>query len=120
LLADANPEGQVVQQKFSDAMELYQQGKFPDAETLLKEIHEQFPTDKNTGTLLGLVQFQQGDDTEAMDMFDQFVDPETATSSVIQAAALAKFRTNKVDDAVALLKSAAENQPNDAIILATY
>src|SRR5690606_16416478 len=39
---------------------------------------------------------------------------------VIQAAALAKFRTNKVDDAVALLKSAAENQPNDAIILATY
>src|SRR5690606_4247065 len=53
LLADANPENQVVQQKFSDAMELYQQGKFPDAETLLKEIHEQFPTDKNTGTLLG-------------------------------------------------------------------
>jgi tetratricopeptide (TPR) repeat protein len=120
LLADANPESQVVQQKFSDAMELYQQGKFPEAEVLLKEIHEQFPNDKNTGTLLGLVQLQQGDDTEALDLFDQFLDPETASSSLIQAAAVAKFRNNKIDEAVALLKAAAENQPNDASILATY
>lgn len=120
LLADANPESQVVQQKFSDAMELYQQGKFAEAEILLKEIHEQFPNDKNTGMLLGLVQFKQGDDQEAIDLFDQFVDPETANSSVIQAAAIANFRANKVDEAVALLKTATENQPNDSLILATY
>lgn len=120
LLADANPEGQVVQQKFADAMELYQQGKFAEAEVLLKEIHAQFPNDRNAGTLLGLVQYQQGDDQQALDLFDQFLDPETANPSIIQAAAVAKYRTNNVDDAVALLKTAAENQPNDATILATY
>jgi len=120
LLADANPEGQVMQQKFSDAMELYQQGKFAEAEVLLREIHDQFPSDKKTGALLGLVQFHQGEDIEALDMFDQYVDPETASSSLVQAAALAKFRTNQVDEAVALLKAAADNQPNDSIILATY
>lgn len=120
LLADANPESQVIQQKFSDAMELYQQGKFAEAEVLLEEIHEQFPNDRNTGTLLGLVQFKQGEDLEALDLFKEFVDPETASSSVIQAAAIANFRANKMDDAVALLKTAAENQPNDPLILATY
>lgn len=120
ILAEANPESQVVQQKFSDAMELYQQGKFEEAEALLKEIHEQFPGDKNTGTLLGLAQYQQGEDEAAIDLFDQFIDTETTNSTVIQAAAVAKYRSNKIDEAIELLKSAAENQPNDAAILATY
>lgn len=120
LLSDANPESYNAQQKFSEAMELYQQGKFVEAEVLLKEIHELFPSDKNTGTLLGLVQYQQGDDEEALDLFDQYIDPETAGSSVIQAAAIAKYRTNKIDEAIALLKAAVENQPMDANIQATY
>src|SRR5690606_35587848 len=117
ILADANPESQVVQQKFADAMELYQQGKYAEAEALLKEIHEQFPGDKNTGTLLGLAQYQQGENEAAIDLFDQFIDTETTNSTVIQAAAVAKYRSNKIDEAIELLKSAAENQPNDAAIL---
>jgi tetratricopeptide (TPR) repeat protein len=31
ILADANPEGKIAQQKFTDAMELYRQGKFAEA-----------------------------------------------------------------------------------------
>lgn len=120
LLAEANPERNEAQQKFTDAMEYYQQGKLIDAEKLLKELREQFPDDKNTATLLGMIEFQQGADKSAIDLFDQFVDPETATPTVIQAAALAKFRTNQVDDAVKLLKDAAQSQPNNAAILATY
>ncbi len=120
LLADANPERNIAQQKFNDAMELYQQGKFSDAEKLLKELRKAFPDDKNTATLLGMVEFQQGADQNAIDLFDQFIDPETATPSVIQAAALAKFRSNQMDDAIALLKNAAERQPNNSLILATY
>ncbi|WP_244904598.1 tetratricopeptide repeat protein [Cellvibrio mixtus] len=120
LLADANPDRNVAQQKFNDAMELYQQGKFADAEKLLRELRSDYPDDKNTATLLGMVEFQQGADQNAIDLFDQFIDPETAAPSVIQAAALAKFRSNQMDDAIVLLKNAAERQPNNPSILATY
>jgi len=120
LLADANPESQAAQQKFNDAMEYYRQGKFSEAEKILGELREQFPQDKNSAVLLGLVQFQQGQDQQASQLFDKFIDPETTSSTVIQAAALAKYRTNQIDDAVALLKKAVESQPTNAEILATY
>src|SRR5690554_2532463 len=120
LLAEANPDGQAVQQKFNDAMELYHQGEFTEAEKMLQEIHEQYPGNKNAGTLLGLVQYQQGDNENAIDLLDQYIDPETTDSSIIRAAALAKYRTNQMDDAIALLKTSAESQPNNPTILATY
>jgi len=120
LLADANPESQAAQQKFNDAMEYYRQGKFAEAEKILAELREQYPQDKNSAVLLGLVQFQQGQDQQASKLFDKFIDPETANSSVIQAAALAKYRSNQMDEAVALLKKAVESQPGNAEILATY
>lgn len=120
LLADANPDRNAAQQKFNDAMEYYQQGKYGEAERILRELRKNYPDNKNAATLLGMVEYQQGADQNAIDLFDQFVDPETAPPSVIQAAALAKFRSNQMDDAINLLKSAAEQQPNDPTILATY
>ncbi len=120
LLADANPEGQAMQQKFADAVEFYQQGKLEDAEKLLTEIHTQQPADKNAGTLLGLVQYQQGENEQALELFNEYIDTETTNPSVIQAAAVAKYRTNRADEALSLLQSAVENQPNDATLLATY
>ncbi len=120
ILADANPEGNAAQQRFNEALELYQQGNFAKAETILNELREQFPNEKNSGTLLGLIEFQQGADEKAANLFDEFIDPETASSSVIQAAALVKFRNNKVDEALELLKKATESQPNNAQLLATY
>lgn len=120
LLAEANPEGNAAQQRFNEAMELYQQGKFAESEAILRELREQFPNDKNTATLLGLVEYQQGSDRQAADLFDEFIDPETVTPTVLQAAALVKFRNNQIDDAIELLKKAAESQPNNYVVLATY
>lgn len=120
VLAEANPESSAAQQRFNEALEYYQQGKFEEAEAILTELREQFPTDKNTATLLGMIEFQQGADDKAAGLFDEFIDPETATSTVIQAAALVKYRSNKMDEAVAMLKKATESQPNNAAILATY
>ncbi|HOY21891.1 MAG TPA: tetratricopeptide repeat protein [Cellvibrio sp.] len=120
LLAEANPESHQAQEKFNDAMELFRQGKFADAEKTLKELREQFPQDKNTAMLLGLIEYQKGQNKEAIELFDQFIDPETTSTSIIQAAALAKFRSNKMDEAIAMLKKSVESQPNNAEILATY
>lgn len=120
ILAEANPESHAAQEKFNDAMELFRQGKFADAEKALKSIREQYPQDKNTAMLLGLVEYQKGQDKQAIELFDQYIDPETTSSSIIQAAALAKFRSNKTDEAIALLKKSVDSQPDNAEILATY
>lgn len=120
ILADENPDGKIAQQKFNDAMELYRQGKFVEAEKLLSEVRNQFPQDKNSAMLLGLVQFQQGQDSQAIELFDKYIDTETASSTLIQTAAIAKFRAKKTDEALDMLKKAVAAQPNNADILATY
>ena len=120
VIAEANPESNAAQQRFNEAMELFQQGKLTEAEDILHELREQFPNDKNTATLLGMVEFRKGSDDKASSLFDEFIDPETATPTILQAAALVKYRNNQMDDAIKLLKSAAENQPGNATILATY
>ena len=120
ILADENPDGKIAQQKFNDAMELYRQGKFVEAEKLLSEVRNQFPQDKNSAMLLGLVQFQQGQDSQAIELFDKYIDTETASSTLIQTAAIAKFRAKKMDEALDMLKKAVAAQPNNADILATY
>lgn len=120
VIAEANPDSSAAQQRFNEAMELFQQGKLDEAEAILRELREQFPNDKNSATLLGMVEFRKGADDKASTLFDEFIDPETATPTVIQAAALVKYRNNQMDDAIKLLKSASENQPNNPTILATY
>lgn len=120
ILAEANPESQAVQQKFNEAMEYYRQGKFSEAEKILDEVREQYPQDKNSAMLLGLVQYQQGQDRQALELFDKFIDPETVSPTIIQAAVLAKYRNNKMDEAVKLLKKSVDSQPDNADILATY
>jgi cellulose synthase operon protein C len=120
ILSDANPGSYAAQQKFSEAMELYAKGDLDAASKLLKELREEYPQDSKSATLLGLVAQQQGEHELASQLFDEFMDAETVTPSVIQAAALAKLNTQKSDEAVAMLKAAAEQQPNNAGILSTY
>ncbi|HRH75989.1 MAG TPA: tetratricopeptide repeat protein, partial [Cellvibrionaceae bacterium] len=120
MLAEANPEGAAAQQKFNQALQLYQKGDFDQAQSVIGELKKQFPQDKNTNTLLGLVQLQQGDTKQAQAIFDATIDPETAAPRVLQAAALSKIRNQQIDEALELLKKAAQNQPKSAEILATY
>lgn len=119
-LAEANPEGNAAQQRFNEALVQYQQGNFIEAEKILVELRKQFPDDNNTATLLGMVEFQKGDNEKAANLFNEFIDTETSAPSVLQVAALVKFKNNQIDDAITLLKDAAEKQPKNATILATY
>lgn len=120
LLSDANPESHSAQQRFNDALAFYQEGKYTEAEEVLTKLHEEFPQNSTTGTLLGLVQHQLGQDELAAELFDQHIDTETASTSLIQAAVLAKLRTEKDEEALALLKMSTENQPQNAALLASY
>jgi tetratricopeptide (TPR) repeat protein len=120
LLSEANPESHSAQQRFNEALELYQAGNFTEAEAMLTALHEEFPQNSTTGTLLGLVQHQLGRDESAAELFDQHIDPETASTSLIQTAVLTKLRADQDDEALALLKMATENQPQNPALLASY
>jgi cellulose synthase operon protein C len=120
LLADANPAGRLAKNKFYEAVGFLESGDLVKAEQHLNELRENNPQDKNAAMLLGLVELQKGKDDQAVELFDQYIDPETALPGLVQAAAMAKFRLNKNDDAIVFLKEAAESQPNNAEILTTY
>lgn len=120
LLSEANPESHSAQQRFNEALAFYQDGKYAEAEKVLTQLHEEFPENSTTGTLLGLVQYQLGHDESAAELFDQHIDPETASTGLIQAAVLTKLRADQGEEALALLKMAAENQPTNAALMASY
>lgn len=120
LLSEANPESHSAQQRFNEALALYQDGNYSGAEAVLTKLHEEFPQNATTGTLLGLVQHQLGRDESAAELFDQYIDPETASTSLIQTAVLTKLRADQDDEALALLKLASENQPDNPALLASY
>lgn len=120
LLSEANPESHSAQQRFNEALALYQDGNYTDAEAVLTKLHEEFPQNATTGTLLGLVQHQLGRDESAAELFDQYIDPETASTSLIQTAVLTKLRADQDDEALILLKMASENQPQNPALLASY
>ncbi|MBB3170077.1 tetratricopeptide repeat protein [Simiduia aestuariiviva] len=120
ILADANPGSYEAQQKFEEALSSYIRGDLDTASAILKELREDYPQDKNSATLLGMVAQQQGQNEYASQLFDEFVDTETAAPSVIQAAALAKINAKRSGEAMALLKAAVEQQPNNAGVLSTY
>lgn len=120
ILAENNPDNTSAQQRYSDALELFQMGKYSAAEATLLQLHQEFPHNQTTGTLLALVQHKLGQDTAAANLFDEYIDPETTATSVIQAAALTKYRANQTDAALQLLKEASESQPRNAALLASY
>lgn len=120
LLADADNDGELLKKKYADALELYQQGKLEDAAKLLQEIRSLNPAYASAGSLLGLIQYQLGHNEEATALFNQYLDTETASSSLIQAAAMAKYQSNNIQEAIELLRGAAARQPKDANIQASF
>jgi len=119
ILAEANPEAFKIRSQVDEARELFQLQKYSEAESILIGIKDEFGLNTQSGLLLGLVQYKQGFLKEAGDLFFEFIDTETAPIAFIQTAAIAKLQNNP-QEAVAMLKDAVSNHPNDASVLATY
>lgn len=120
LLSEANPEGISAQQRFAEALERFSSGDLEGASAILQELHDQFPEDQNAGTLLGVVSQKLGNFDRADELFGQYVDAETVTPEVIQAATIAKLSTQQPKEALLMLQRACDLQPDNAAIWATY
>jgi cellulose synthase operon protein C len=120
ILATANPQLDSMKSRFDEAVELYSKGDVESARHILTSLHQSFPNNSNVTTLLGIIAFQSGNDEEAEAYLSDVIDPETATSGLIQASSLLKARNNRIDEAIELLKTSVNAQPKNPQLLATY
>ena len=120
LLADKNPEAVEAQRKFNQAAEFYQQGDFFRAQKIIEELRLEYPKVENAALLEGLISFKKGDDENANNIFNEFLDLENANENIIQAAALVKMRINKTSEALNLLEHSVEAQPRNTKLQAAY
>ncbi len=120
ILATASPQLDLMQSRFDEAVALYAKGDVDAAKNALLALHQSFPNNSNVTTLLGVIAFQTGNDEEAERYLSDVIDPETATTGLIQASSMLKARNNKIDEAILLLKDSVAAQPKNSQLLATY
>lgn len=120
LLAEAVPGMQERRQKFNHALELYRTGNLEEAERLLAELYELNPASDSSGLLLGLVRYQRGEYAGAGELFEQHIDTETTSPQLIEAAALAQLRQQRLGEALNLLRQALHDHPESPDLLAIY
>lgn len=108
-LSDANPQGAVLQDKFKQALELFQAGKFDEAEPILSEIYNESHHDA-AGTLLGMIRYAKKDFAGASRYLSASVDPEVASDSALMTLAATQLQLSQPDKLLALFDANAREQ----------
>ncbi len=119
-LAEANPLGHELNQKFQLAIDKYQSGELEEAEKLLLDIHKQSAGSAMSGQMLGMINYLQGDIDEAEGLLSEHVDTETASTETRLLLASAQMRSDKPEQALQVLARDAENSNAKAEVLAMY
>jgi tetratricopeptide (TPR) repeat protein len=91
VLAEANPEGVVLQNKLKQGLEAFRDGKLDTAEQLVTEAYQQSPIDY-AGILLGMIKYAKKDYAGASQYLAAHIDPETAPSEALSAFAASEIR----------------------------
>lgn len=119
-LAKSNPEGTVAQSDFNNALKVLREGNVVEAEVLLQKIYEDYPNNQMVALYLGLIDYQQGDFSAAGELLKSNVDVETASPLIIQTTALSLLRGKQTDEALSLLKEAADIHGDSPKLIALY
>ena len=120
ILAEANPQSNDAQKQFSKALGLLQSGEVDQAELMLQDLHSSYPGNDISAIYLGLVNFQKGDYQEADKLLSKHIDTETATPKLIEATVRSKLQLRKIDEAIAILKQALQNHPENRNLQTMY
>jgi tetratricopeptide (TPR) repeat protein len=90
-LSDANPSGAELQEKFKQAVELFQSGKLDEAEALLSEIYKESQNEA-AGALIGMIRYAKKDMAGAAEYLSTNVDPEVSSEVVMGALATTQLQ----------------------------
>ncbi len=76
--------------------------------------------DSFAGTLLGIVNYLQGNLAQAADMLTAHIDPETANSAALELLLSAKFQLNDIDQVLDILEPELQTRRDNANLLGLY
>jgi len=113
VLKDANPDASDVQAQLQEAITAIESGDIDKGATLLEQLHQDFPNMESAEALLGVISLEQGDADKASKLFQDSVDPETASPKLSAAAAIAELRLDRKGEALKILEKAASTNPEN-------
>lgn len=112
-----SPQGQYLA-SFENALALYNQGEFEEAEAAILGLMTISPNDVNSQVLMGMTQYAQQDYEAAAEVLSSLVESETITPSATKSLAAVYLRQNRISSAIQTLTLALDNYPEDASLLA--
>lgn len=113
----ATPQGQV-QQAYSNAVELFQQGDYEEAQQALLETLALAPNNPDSNILLGFTNYALGDYAAAEQSLSNLVASVTSSPQPVKVLAASHLQLGDPDAALAVLNEAREAFPEDASLLA--
>lgn len=107
------------QASYKSALDIISKGgDITEAELAFQDILKQAPKHKSSGMILGLINYQKGNYTEAEDYLSKFATDENTPLRSKKILALTKIKLNKLDSAIKLIQKNIEHHENDADLYA--
>jgi tetratricopeptide (TPR) repeat protein len=119
ILEEQLPEYIANRNKIEHSLTLIEDGNLQEAEDALLEVMEQ-GGDNYAGTLLGIVNYMQGDLIEASEMLSTHLDPETANSQSLELLVSTKFQLDEIDQVLSILGPEVQSRTDNAALLGLY
>jgi tetratricopeptide (TPR) repeat protein len=119
IIADANPKSQEIESEFQTALDALGKGDIDEAEKILTKLFDSSPN-QISGSLLGLIKYSKGEFSEASNLFDRYVDPETASSQALSIYAETELRLKKPADALKAIESNIKDHSDNPKLLSVY
>lgn len=99
---------------YKDALDLFtKDGKLAEAEAAFQDILKSTPRHKSSGIILGMINYNKGDYTQAEDYLDKFASSENTPLRSKKILALTKIKLNKPDDAIEIITNTLKQYKND-------
>jgi len=112
-LAQSRP-GQV-QAAFKDAINLVSKGgNLSEAEKAFQDVLKQAPKHRSSGIILGMINYEKGDYTQAEDYLGKFANSENTPLRSKKLLALTKIKLNKADEAIKIIMDNIKQHKDDA------
>lgn len=113
-----SPQGKL-QASYTSALDrISKDGDITEAELAFQNILKQAPKHKSSGMILGLINYEKGNYTEAEDYLTKFATDENTPLRSKKILALTKIKLNKPDEAIKFIRKNLEHNKNDADLYA--
>lgn len=119
LLAQNNPGATEQQSQLNEALELYREGKYDEAEKMLIDINNTAPNSRSK-QLLGLLSLKKGNLVDAESYLSDGFDPEIANNQSLTLLARTRLGLRQPSKVIAMLKEEVKARENNSEILALY